>query len=124
MASLSNQYKSITNKSSELYISKLKEGSYIIELIDVVLVASLPIMSNVSTVVQFIEYLKSAKDWLLGKIEKPKNIQFTKEDLIDLKDLLNPPLVVNNYATMNFYYDQTESVKFEKDDIKQISDNI
>jgi len=124
LSSLSSQYKSITNKSNELYISKIKEGSYIIEVIEQAVMSTLPLIGSVCTIVQFIEYLKITRSWLLGKIEKPKSISISKNDLMEYKDLLAPAMVVNNYATMNFYYNQEESVSFEKDEIQTITRQI
>jgi hypothetical protein len=121
LSALSHQYKTITNESSDLYISKLKEGSYIIELVSIAVSATLPVISDVNTVVQFVEYLKIAKNWLLGISQKPKNIQITPNDLKEYKELLAPAMVVNNYGSIKFYHSDLDAIKFEKKEIESIA---
>jgi hypothetical protein len=121
LSALSHQYKTVTNESSELYISKLKEGSYIIELVSIAIAATLPVLSNANTVVQFVEYLRLAKNWLMGISGKPKSIQISQNDLKEYKELLAPAMVVNNYGSMNFYHSDQDSIKFEKREIESIA---
>jgi len=124
LSALSSQFKSVTNETSELYISKLREGSYIIDLIPIAVAVALPIMNNLNTVVQFVEYLKDTKQWLLGFTAKPRQTKYSIDDLKEIKELFGPTQFVENNGTMNFYNSLEHEVSFQKEEVRKIADSI
>ena len=123
LEALGHQFLSVTDNTSDLYISKLRQGSYIVELVTVATVATLPIINNINAVVQFIEYVSTAKKWLMGQTDKPKDIKISQDDLAEFKKLLAPALVINNYGSISFS-GNSEAVKFEKDEVREITNKI
>jgi hypothetical protein len=124
LSALSNQFKTVSNETSELYISKLREGSYIIDLVPVAIVAALPLMNDLNTIVQFVEYLKYTKQWLLGISEKPKQTKYSIDDLKEIKELFGPTQFIENKGIMNFYYDSEHEVGFLKEEARTIGNAI
>lgn len=97
LVSLNNQYVSYVRRhssqnissSSKLYIKEIREGSTILELVEVATVLVLPFLENVNTILGFTEYCKQALQYFTGKSkDRPGNI--TKYDCQDFSNLVNP----------------------------------
>jgi hypothetical protein len=96
-----NQYDSFLRRSDlfecdknqrKLYISKLESGSIYAELLPVAIEA----INQLNSVVEFGTYLQTCYDFFLGKSKEVK-YSFTKKDLIELADIINP--TANDYGS-------------------------
>ena len=96
LVSLNNQYVSyvkrnaVDNVSSnaKLYIKEIRNGSTILELVELAVIAMLPFAENVNTIVGFAGYCKTVIEYLTGKcVSRP---ELSIADCKDFSNIVNP----------------------------------
>jgi hypothetical protein len=90
LLSFQDEYQSITQKSSKLLIKEIRKGSIEVELITLATATVLPLLGNINTVYQFIDYFNKTITWLSGKSKEPEETKFTIKDLENIKNILTP----------------------------------
>ena len=105
LVSLNNQYASyvkrntVDNVSSnaKLYIKEIRNGSTILELVELAVITMLPFAENVNTIVGFAGYCKVVFDYLTGKSGSKPELSIS--DYRDFSNIVNP-VVADRGAVM------------------------
>lgn len=90
LIALQNEYASVTNHASQLLVKEVRKGSFEIEFLVGLGLASLPLMNNVNSIAQFFQYMQSTTDWLLGKSTKPSEVKYSMKEITEFRDLFAP----------------------------------
>ena len=96
---LSRQYDSFLKRSNctksdrKLYLHKLERGSVIVELV----AASIPLFSDINTIMTFFNYLKSSFEYFLGKSEA--KYQYSRQDLEEMHSIIEQTSKDNGSST-------------------------
>lgn len=84
----SNRHSANPNEPAKLYIKEIKQGSIIAELAPLIPLAGDLLFSNFDSIKSYAEYLSIAMKWLLGKEERPANID--KRQLNNIANIVDP----------------------------------
>jgi len=125
LISLNNQYVSYVKKNTvdnvssnaKLYIKEIRNGSTILELVELAVITMIPYAENVNTIVGFARYCKMVFDYLIGGVGSKPELSIS--DYRDFSNIVNP-VVADRGAIMNIgtVVNGDLSVSFMADNIK------
>ncbi len=147
MCALVDQYKKFASISAEstksrdakLYVTKVQEGSIIIELKDFLYAAAIPVFANFNTIIEFTKHLKKLTDTFYR--HKPADGIEDKVSISDCNDIgallapvskenssqVNYTAVVNGNIEYNFHINSkegkkiTDNTKIVQEELKKVT---
>ena len=97
LKAIGDEYQRFTNNHKRLVVKEIRKGSGIFEFIEQIIVPVFASMEVANTLIQFAEYLTTAKDVILKKKDKlPDNIPLTKATIENVTSMLSPVINGNN----------------------------
>ena len=89
LKAIGDEYQRFTNNHKRLVVKEIRKGSGIFEFIEQIIVPVFASMEVANTLIQFAEYLTTAKDVILKKKDKlPDNIPLTKATIENVTSML------------------------------------
>jgi hypothetical protein len=103
LLSINDEFNRFTSGSKSLLIKEIRKGSGIFEFIGAAAVSSVLVLQNINTCIQFVKYLSSVKDVVIGKEAKlPDDLALTSKT-IDNANAIFQPVVIGNNNTVSVF---------------------